>query len=60
MTFLRYITFKEAQKLLPNIEFDKQFPAFLNKEVPLLKDQYGNQIIHLCDWYDEDHFISLK
>jgi len=60
MTFLRYITFEEAKKLLPETKIDNTFPSFLNKEVPLLKDQYGNQIIHLCDWYDEDHFISLK
>jgi hypothetical protein len=60
MTFLRHITFEEAQDLFPNIDLDDTYPDYSNQNVPLERDEYGHEYLALLDNNDELQFVKLK
>ena len=59
LRFLRRITYDRAKVVLPEINFDKVYPEFLNEEVPIFINSNGIEYAQLFDWHDEDYFARM-
>jgi len=59
LRFLKYITYRHAKTILHEIDFDKNYPQFLNEEVPIFISSKDLEYAQLFDWHDEDQFAIM-